>query len=129
MIQYNVGLVGLGVMGANLLLNLESHGFSGIGYDIKRETALAFAQKAEGKKLDVAKSFKELAEKLAAPRKVMVMVPAGSAVDEALKALSQVLEPGDIIATGTPEGIAPVEREDLIECTITGLGSLVNQVV
>ena len=39
------------------------------------------------------------------------------------------LEPGDIIATGTPEGIAPVERGDLIECTITGLGSLVNQVV
>jgi 5-oxopent-3-ene-1,2,5-tricarboxylate decarboxylase/2-hydroxyhepta-2,4-diene-1,7-dioate isomerase len=39
------------------------------------------------------------------------------------------LEPGDVIATGTPEGIAPLQRGDVLECTITGLGTLVNQVV
>lgn len=39
------------------------------------------------------------------------------------------LEPGDVIATGTPEGIAPIHRGDIVECTITGMGSLVNQVV
>jgi 2-keto-4-pentenoate hydratase/2-oxohepta-3-ene-1,7-dioic acid hydratase in catechol pathway len=39
------------------------------------------------------------------------------------------LEPGDIIATGTPEGIAPIRRGDVIECSITGLGTLTNRVV
>nr|MBC7245864.1 fumarylacetoacetate hydrolase family protein [Chloroflexota bacterium] len=39
------------------------------------------------------------------------------------------LEPGDVIATGTPEGIAPINRGDLVECTISGIGSLVNRVV
>jgi 2-keto-4-pentenoate hydratase/2-oxohepta-3-ene-1,7-dioic acid hydratase in catechol pathway len=39
------------------------------------------------------------------------------------------LEPGDLIATGTPEGIAPLNRGDLVECTIAGLGTLANRVV
>ena len=94
----NVAMVGLGVMGANLLLNLESRGFSGVGYDVNAETMQRFlAGPGAGKQVRGATDWADLAAKLETPRKIFVLVPAGKPVDSVLDELSQVLEKGDII--------------------------------
>ncbi|MDH4224644.1 MAG: NADP-dependent phosphogluconate dehydrogenase [Deltaproteobacteria bacterium] len=99
--QYKMGMVGLGVMGANLLLNLERNGFSGVGFDINPQMVEKFlAGPAKGKQIVGADSFADLAQKLERPRKVVVLVPAGKPVDSVLAELSRVFEPGDVIVEG-----------------------------
>jgi 6-phosphogluconate dehydrogenase len=94
----NVAMVGLGVMGANLLLNLADHGFSGVGYDVSAEQRGKFLSgPGKGKPVQGAKDWKELAARLERPRKVFVLVPAGKPVESVLEALSGVLEKGDVI--------------------------------
>ena len=96
--QYDVAMVGLGVMGANLLLNLERNGFTGVGYDVNAQAMQKFLNgPAKGKKVTGAKDWKDLASKLKRPRKVFILVPAGKPVDSVLGELSQVLEKGDVI--------------------------------
>ncbi|NIP73210.1 MAG: NADP-dependent phosphogluconate dehydrogenase, partial [Gammaproteobacteria bacterium] len=84
----NVAMVGLGVMGANLLLNLESRGFSGVGFDVNAEAVQRFLDgPGAGKQVRGAEDWRDLAAKLERPRKVFVMVPAGKPVDSVLDAL------------------------------------------
>ena len=94
----DVAMVGLGVMGANLLLNLESRGFSGVGYDVNREAVERFlAGPGQGKRVRGADDWAHLAAQLERPRKVFILVPAGKPVDSVLDALGEVLEKGDVI--------------------------------
>lgn len=94
----NVAMVGLGVMGANLLLNLESRGFSGVGYDVNAETMQRFFDgPGAGKQVQGATDWADLAAKLETPRKIFVLVPAGAPVDSVLDELSKVLDKGDVI--------------------------------
>jgi 6-phosphogluconate dehydrogenase len=94
----NVAMVGLGVMGANLLLNLESRGFSGVGYDVNAEQVQRFlGGPGKGKKVVAAGDWKDLAARLERPRKVFVLVPAGKPVESVLESLGAVLERGDVI--------------------------------
>jgi 6-phosphogluconate dehydrogenase len=94
----DVAMVGLGVMGANLLLNLESRGFSGVGYDVNAEQVQRFlAGPGAGKRLQAAADWRDLAAKLERPRKVFILVPAGKPVESVLEALGGVLERGDVI--------------------------------
>ena len=94
----DVAMVGLGVMGANLLLNLESRGFSGVGYDVSADAVARFLSgPGKGKRVQGASDWADVAAKLATPRKVFVMVPAGKPVESVLEALSGVLDKGDII--------------------------------
>jgi 6-phosphogluconate dehydrogenase len=96
--KYNVAMIGLGVMGANLLLNLERNGFSGVGFDINAESTKKFlAGVGKGKNVTGAADFKEVAAKLERPRKIFILVPAGKPVDSVLGELSKVLEKGDIV--------------------------------
>ena len=96
--KYNVAMIGLGVMGANLLLNLERNGFSGVGYDLNQQTMRAFLEgPGQGKRLTGAAGWKNVAEQLERPRKVFILVPAGAPVDSVLENLSAVLEAGDVI--------------------------------
>ncbi|MCZ6473562.1 MAG: NADP-dependent phosphogluconate dehydrogenase [SAR324 cluster bacterium] len=96
--KYNVAMIGLGVMGSNLLLNLERNGFSGVGFDINKDSVERFlAGPAQGKKIMGTTDWKEVAANLEKPRKVFMLVPAGGPVDAALDELSKVLEPGDVI--------------------------------
>ena len=96
--KYNVAMIGLGVMGANLLLNLERNGFSGVGFDINAESTQKFINGVgKGKHVTGGADFKEVAAKLERPRKIFILVPAGKPVDSVLGELSKVLEKGDIV--------------------------------
>ena len=84
----DMGVVGLGVMGANLARNIESRGFSVIGYDVDAAKTKAFLDgPARSTRITAAARPEELAEALARPRRVLIMVPAGPAVDSVVSHL------------------------------------------
>lgn len=97
----DIGLIGLAVMGENLVLNMESKGFSVTVYNRTLQKVDDFlAGRAKGKRIKGAHTIQELVSSLKRPRKVMIMVKAGSAVDEMINTLIPLLEPGDIIIDG-----------------------------
>ena len=96
-----IGLIGLGVMGENLLMNMESKGFTVACYNRSTDKVANFIEgRAKGKNIIGAFSLEELVASLAKPRKVMIMVKAGSAVDSMIESLIPLLEEGDIIVDG-----------------------------
>jgi 6-phosphogluconate dehydrogenase len=97
----DIGLIGLAVMGENLVLNMESKGFTVAVYNRSTEKVDAFVNgRGKGKNIVGAYSVGELASKLKRPRKVMLMVKAGKAVDDFIEMLLPCLESGDIIIDG-----------------------------
>src|SRR5215468_3228613 len=97
----DVGLVGLAVMGENLVLNMESHGYTVAVYNRTHARVDDFlAGRAKGKRILGCHSVKDLAAALKRPRKVMLMVKAGPAVDQVIEEVAPVLEPGDILIDG-----------------------------
>jgi len=99
--QYDFGMVGLGTMGCNLLLNMADNHFAVIGFDINREKAEQFEASANPD--TVVKGVYELAsmvQQLKRPRKIMMLVPAGKAVDDVIEHLIPLLEKDDIIVDG-----------------------------
>ncbi len=98
---YDFGMIGLGVMGSNLLLNLADHGYKSIGFDLKPERAQAL--EAAAKEGTIVKGVGQLAEMVLAlqkPRKIMMLVPAGKPVDDVISSLLPYLEEGDILIDG-----------------------------
>ena len=97
----DIGLIGLAVMGENLVLNLESKGFSVAVYNRTTSKVDEFiAGRAKGKRISGSHSLEELVGSLATPRKVMMMVKAGNPVDQTIEALIPLLDAGDIIIDG-----------------------------
>jgi 6-phosphogluconate dehydrogenase len=97
----DIGLVGLAVMGENLVLNIESKGFQVTVFNRSIQKVNDFlAGRAKGKNITGATSIEELVKSLARPRKIMLMIKAGSAVDEMIETLIPHLEKGDIIIDG-----------------------------
>ncbi|AEV29251.1 6-phosphogluconate dehydrogenase, decarboxylating [Sphaerochaeta pleomorpha str. Grapes] len=97
----SIGLIGLAVMGENLVLNLESKGYSVAVYNRTTSKVDSFIQgRAKGKHITGTYSLEELVENLESPRKVMMMVKAGEAVDKTIEALIPLLDKGDIIIDG-----------------------------
>ena len=97
----DIGLIGLAVMGENLVINMESKGFTVAVYNRTVEKVDAFVEgRAKGKNIIGCHSLEELRDSLAKPRKVMMMVKAGRPVDDFIEKLLGVLEPGDIIIDG-----------------------------
>ena len=97
----DIGLIGLAVMGENLVMNMESKGFTVTVYNRTAKKVDDFlAGRAAGKNIRGAYSLEELVESLEKPRKVMMMIKAGSAVDEMIDKLIPLMEPGDIIIDG-----------------------------
>ncbi len=97
----DIGLIGLAVMGENLVMNMESKGFTVAVFNRTTSKVTNFVEgRAKGKNIIGCYSIEELAQNLAKPRKVMMMVKAGEAVDNMIEQLLKVLEPGDIIIDG-----------------------------
>lgn len=97
----DIGLIGLGVMGRSLALNMESKGFRVSVYNYIPEVTTAFMKAyGEGRNICDTYSYASLADSLKAPRKLFLMVTAGAAVDQVLDELLPVLRKGDIIIDG-----------------------------
>jgi len=107
----DIGVVGLGVMGSNLALNMERHGFRIAGYDLDAGKAQAWITgPAADRQAEIAASPDALMAVLKKPRRVLMMVPAGAAVDSAIAHLKPHLEPGDILIDGGNSWFLDTER-------------------
>ncbi|MDR0452747.1 MAG: decarboxylating NADP(+)-dependent phosphogluconate dehydrogenase [Treponema sp.] len=97
----DIGLVGLAVMGENLVMNMESKGFTVSVYNRTTQKVVDFINgRARGRNISGAMSLEEFVSQLERPRKVFLMVKAGQAVDDFIETLIPLLEEGDIIIDG-----------------------------
>ncbi len=92
-----LGMIGLGTMGRNLLLNMSDHGYAVSGFDVDPEKVILLNK--EGKEASVAgfSELRELVESLKIPRTIMMLVPAGDIVDSVIQELLPLIEEGDIL--------------------------------
>jgi len=99
--NYQFGMIGLGVMGRNFLLNMADHGYKVIGFDkdSTKTTALETAATA-GTTVKGVGTLQEMVQLLETPRKIMMLVPAGKPVDDVIESLLPLVQPGDIIIDG-----------------------------
>ncbi|MBE7539663.1 MAG: NADP-dependent phosphogluconate dehydrogenase [Opitutaceae bacterium] len=95
-----IGMVGLGVMGRNLVLNMADHGHSAAGFDKDADKVSALKREAGNRDIQGAASMQEFVGLLRTPRAVMMLVPAGPAVDAVIRDLLPHLERGDLIIDG-----------------------------
>lgn len=97
----DIGLIGLAVMGENLVINMESKGFTVSVFNRTTEKVKNFVEgRAKGKNIVGTYSLEELVASLEKPRKIMMMIKAGEAVDKMIDSLLPLLEDGDIIIDG-----------------------------
>ncbi len=97
----DIGLIGLAVMGENLVMNMESKGFTVAVFNRSTDKVKNFVEgRARGKNIIGAYTLRELVDSLSKPRKVMMMVKAGQAVDDMIEQLLPLLDDGDIIIDG-----------------------------
>jgi 6-phosphogluconate dehydrogenase len=108
-----IGIVGLGVMGHNLALNMERKGFPVAGYDLDPAKTKAFLEgPGAGRNIVGVDSPTVLIAALEKPRRILLMVPAGAAVDSAIDHLKPYLEPGDILIDGGNSYYTDTERRN-----------------
>ncbi len=117
MSNYDIGLVGLAVMGENLILNMERNGFKVAVFNRTTSKVTRFIEgRAAGKNIKGCYSIEELAASLKRPRKIMLMVKAGQAVDDFIEMCLPFLEEGDIIIDGGNSHFPDsVRRTDYLE--------------
>ncbi|MEZ5428079.1 MAG: NADP-dependent phosphogluconate dehydrogenase [Pyrinomonadaceae bacterium] len=106
------GMIGLGVMGRNFLLNVAENGFRCVGYDLDGEKVAALNE--EGREFDVrgVGTLEEFVDSLERPRKIMLLVPAGKIVDAVINDLKPHLEAGDLIIDGGNSHFPDTERRE-----------------
>lgn len=101
MTTYNFGIVGLGVMGRNLLLNMADNGYAVAGLDLDQGKADSLqAEAQEGHRIYATVQAEDFIKSLEQPRAIMLLVPAGAPVDGAIQTLLPFLDQGDIIIDG-----------------------------
>ena len=106
-----MGVVGLGVMGANLARNIESRGFPVAGYDLDAAKTKAFVEgPAKGTRITGVDKPEDLMAVLEKPRRILIMVPAGAPVDSVIAHLRPHLEKGDILIDGGNSFFADTDR-------------------
>jgi len=94
------GMIGLGTMGRNLVLNMADKGVTVCGYDRNIDQQKRLAEEGAGKPVQVATNMQELVNSLETPRRIMLLVPAGKIVDAVIDEVSPLLQPGDILIDG-----------------------------
>ena len=112
MSKSDFGLIGLAVMGQNLVLNVESRGFQVSVYNRTTSVTEKFVADNPGKKLVGCKTLEEFVQSLATPRKIQIMVKAGGPVDAVIEQLIPLLEKDDIIIDGGNSLYTDTERRD-----------------
>ena len=95
--KYEIGMVGLGVMGRNLVLNIADHGFSVSGYDTDLSKVQELQTETGSRAINAAQSLEGFVSTLSTPRVIMMLVPAGRVVDNVIRDLIPHLERGDLI--------------------------------
>jgi 6-phosphogluconate dehydrogenase len=98
--QAQFGMIGLGVMGQNLALNIEEHGFPVAVWNLEGEWVDRFVTQNRGKKIVGTKTFQEFTAALERPRRIMMMIKAGSPVDQTIEKILPHLQDGDILIDG-----------------------------
>ena len=98
--EFDFGMIGLGTMGRNLLLNLADHGASVAGYNPSAAKVELLKQEGAGKPVEGFLDMKLFVASLRKPRAIMLLVPAGAAVDDVLSKLDGLIEPGDLVIDG-----------------------------
>ncbi len=106
------GLIGLAVMGQNLVLNVESRGFQVSVYNRTTSKMTDFIAENPGRNLIGEETLEGFVQSLAVPRKIQIMVQAGGPVDAVIKALMPLLDPNDIIIDGGNSLYTDTERRD-----------------
>ena len=106
----NFGLIGLGVMGHMLALNMERNGYRVAGYDLDAAKVHSFGTDYPEKKLTACTTQDEFLAVLERPRRIMMMVPAGKPVDAVIASLDSILEPGDLLIDGGNSFFLDTER-------------------
>jgi 6-phosphogluconate dehydrogenase len=110
MSEMAIGMVGLGVMGRNLALNMEEKGFSVAAYDAWPEPVDRFVAEAAGKQVQGFKDLGEFVRSLRKPRRIVMLVKAGEVVDKTIAALLPFLEAGDMLVDAGNEYYGNTER-------------------
>ncbi len=111
MSKAHFGLIGLGVMGENLVLNAERNGFRSVVYNRTFSKTEDFLKgRAFGKKIEGAKTLQDFVNMLEKPRRILMMVKAGSATDAVIDNISAYLEEGDLLIDGGNSQFKDTER-------------------
>jgi 6-phosphogluconate dehydrogenase len=111
--MYDFGLVGLGVMGRNFLLNVADNGFSIIGHDLDQKKVNALIEEGgDTAKVNATTHIQEFTEALGAPRSIMLLVPAGHIVDAVIESLLPLLDEEDIIIDGGNSFFTDTDRRE-----------------
>ena len=111
MSKAHFGLIGLGVMGENLVLNAERNGFSSVVYNRTYEKTVDFLKGiGSGKSISGAKDLQEFVDKLERPRRILMMVKAGNATDAVIQQISAYLQEGDLLIDGGNSQFQDTER-------------------
>ncbi|MBK6751799.1 MAG: NADP-dependent phosphogluconate dehydrogenase [Acidobacteria bacterium] len=121
MTKAHFGMIGLGTMGRNFLLNIAEHGISGVGYDLdagKRELLL---KEIAGMPVDVGTDLADFIAKLESPRNIMMLVPAGPIVDSVIADLAPLLDKDDLIIDGGNSHFTDTDRR-IAELEAKGVG-------
>ncbi|MAU16858.1 MAG: phosphogluconate dehydrogenase (NADP(+)-dependent, decarboxylating) [Muricauda sp.] len=110
---YDFGLVGLGVMGRNFILNVADNGFTAFGNDLDEEKVQALIKEGgDPTKVNATTDVKTFVQSLATPRKIMLLVPAGKIVDSVIEGLLPHLDKGDIIIDGGNSFYTDTDRRE-----------------
>src|SRR5437660_7168331 len=107
-----IGLIGLGVMGQNLSLNIERNGYSIAGYEREQTVLDAFVARQSGKQILGAHTPEEFVQSLEVPRKIILLVKAGDPVDWTIDLIKPFLDKGDIIIDGGNSHFIDTERRE-----------------
>jgi len=100
MAQAQFGMIGLAVMGRNLALNIEEHGFPVAVWNLETDVVDQFTAENRGKNFVGTKTFADFVKALERPRRIMMMIKAGSPVDQTIDKLGPFLEEGDVVIDG-----------------------------
>jgi 6-phosphogluconate dehydrogenase len=112
MVKAQFGMIGLGTMGRNFLLNLAEHGFSGIGCNRHPDKLALLLEEGKGLPVTGVDSLPDFIAGLETPRRIMMLVPAGDVVDSVINDLLPHLEKGDIVIDGGNSHFADTERRE-----------------